>query len=83
MTTRDKLEFIHLMTKYSSASLSDMQRLLRFAAAYQRTFVNGAGRRERIQKRIAHLCAGFDARCIFAGAQVLINSRGEVIGVPA
>jgi len=35
MTTKDKLEFVHLMTKHSSASLSDMQRLLRFAAAYQ------------------------------------------------
>jgi len=82
MTTRDKLEFVHLMTKFSSASLSDMQRLLRFAAAYQRTFENGAGRRDRIQKRIAHLCAGFYAEATYDAGHVAIVSKGKVIVVP-
>ncbi len=76
MSTREKLEFVYLMAKHSKASLSDCQRLMRFAATHQRICTDECNReisngeqakKIRVQRKIVALCAGFNVKPKFSG----------------
>jgi hypothetical protein len=76
MSTREKLEFVWLMSKHSKATLADCQRLMRFAATHQRICTDECNReitqREhakkiRVQRKIVALCAPCEVKPIFSG----------------
>ncbi len=83
-STRDKFEFIWLMAKHSSATLSDCQRLLRFASTLKRLAEReGEGEDEqpakkiRIQRKMMALCAGFNSEIHFMGLAIKISTNGN------
>ena len=76
ITTKDKLEFVYAMAKHSGATLADMQRLLRWAATYQRLAETACNRelepkeekrKENARKAISERLRHFSCKATFQG----------------
>jgi hypothetical protein len=82
MSTKDKLEFVYAMAKHSSLTLSDCQRIMRYATTIQRLAETACNRelteqefnkQRRIILRLKDVC-GKDVRIITHG-----DPRGCVV----
>lgn len=84
--SKDKMEFAFLMAKHSTATLHDLQRLLRYCATYSRLMTDACNvpnlgpdymrKVERTQKAIRKIVASFDATAKMSG-----DPRGATVKI--
>ena len=76
ISTKDKLEFVYAMAKHSGATMADLQRLLRWAATYQRLSETSCNReltskeekrKENARKAIIERLRHFSCKAYFQG----------------